>query len=71
MSDSPVWFSSKRTGFGIRPSHPIGWLITALFVAVFIISNDRTVVLEGIKISIHGFSIGFCLMNTNLNGDLL
>ena len=38
MSDRPVWFSPKRTGIGIRPAHPVGWLITALFVAVFIIS---------------------------------
>jgi len=38
MRDRLAWFSPKKTGFGLRPSHPMGWLITALFVAVLIIS---------------------------------
>lgn len=37
MSTKPSWFGPKRTGVGIQPSHPIGWLLTVLFVAVLFI----------------------------------
>lgn len=43
MTERPVWFTPKRFGFGVRPSHPIGWLITVIFIAVFIVSVNLLV----------------------------
>ena len=31
-----VWFGKKRVGVGIRPMHPIGWLLTAALVLALV-----------------------------------
>lgn len=36
QSQKPVWFGKKRVGVGIRPIHPIGWLLTAALVVAFV-----------------------------------
>tara|TARA_B100001964_G_C14237740_1_gene603345 strand:- start:643 stop:870 length:228 start_codon:yes stop_codon:yes gene_type:complete len=32
-SNRLIWFSPKRVGVGIRPCHPIGWMLTIFFIA--------------------------------------
>ena len=40
---SPVWFANKRQGFGVRPCHPIGWLITIVFIIIFVFSTSMII----------------------------
>ncbi len=34
-SNRPIWFGPKRVGYGLRPCHPIGWILTAVLAAAF------------------------------------
>ena len=40
LKNSPVWFANKRQGFGVRPCHPFGWLITIVFIIIFVFSTS-------------------------------
>ena len=49
--NSPVWFANKRQGFGVRPCHPIGWLITIVFSIILIFSTSMIMSKDALAIS--------------------
>lgn len=58
MANHPIWFSPKRSGVGIRPSHPVGWLLTGIFILVLLASVQ--VLLSASNV---GLGLGMLLVN--------
>ena len=42
MMASLKWFGPKRFGWGIRPIHPMGWVVLALSLVGFVIGVQLT-----------------------------
>jgi hypothetical protein len=48
-SRKPVWFGKKRVGLGIRPTHPIGWILTTALVITFVTGTHLIIALGSLS----------------------
>tara|TARA_B100000482_G_C12597545_1_gene293889 strand:- start:1365 stop:1586 length:222 start_codon:yes stop_codon:yes gene_type:complete len=63
------WFGPKRVGWGIRPTHPMGWIVLTVSLVAFVIGihliTSGSSTLAGILVS--SLSIIFLLIVTSLS----